>query len=217
LASIKAYAETLRLGALEDPEYRGKFVERIEEQAERLHALITDLLLLARVEAGQETLQFTDVSLSAMADECVARFRELAESKSIDLDWNRDAPNLLVHVDQEGLRTILNNLIDNAVKYTPERGQVVVSWRLEDGYAVLEVRDTGIGIAARDQARVFERFYRAEKARSRELGGTGLGLAIVKHLAQSLGGDVGLESREGIGSTFRVRLPTTSRDHARSP
>jgi two-component system phosphate regulon sensor histidine kinase PhoR len=117
-------------------------------------------------------------------------------------------------VDEEGVRTIVNNLIDNAVKYTPAGGRVEISWRAESGYAMLSVSDTGIGIARRDQARIFERFFRVDKARSRELGGTGLGLAIVKHLCQAFGGDVAVESQEGVGSTFRVRLPLAgAREH----
>jgi two-component system phosphate regulon sensor histidine kinase PhoR len=112
--------------------------------------------------------------------------------------------------DEEGMRTILNNLVNNALKYTPEGGSVAVAWRREGSQVVLEVRDTGIGIATRDQQRVFERFYRADKARSRELGGTGLGLSIVKHLSQAFGGNVGLESKLDEGSTFRVTLPLAS-------
>ena len=106
--------------------------------------------------------------------------------------------------------TIRNNLVNNALKYTPEGGSVAVAWRREGSQVVLEVRDTGIGIATRDQQRVFERFYRADKARSRELGGTGLGLSIVKHLSQAFGGNVGLESKLDEGSTFRVTLPLAS-------
>ncbi len=109
--------------------------------------------------------------------------------------------------DDEGVLTILNNLVDNAIKYTPPEGSVTVRWRATEETVVLEVEDTGIGIAPQDQARVFERFYRVDKARSREMGGTGLGLSIVKHLAQALHGSVGLQSRPKQGSTFRVTLP----------
>ncbi|MBM3998913.1 MAG: PAS domain S-box protein [Planctomycetes bacterium] len=215
LAAIKAYAETLRLGALEDAEHRGAFVERIEEQAERLHALISDLLLLARVEAGREIFEFTDTPLRPIVAECLAMFATLAEHKRVTLETDTASPDIQVHVDAEGLGTILNNLVDNAVKYTPEGGVVRVAWTIRDGYAELEVLDTGIGIPSRDQPRIFERFYRAEKARSRETGGTGLGLAIVKHLVQAFGGDIHLSSEEGRGSAFRVRLPLARRDLTR--
>ena len=113
----------------------------------------------------------------------------------------------LVLADEEALRQILDNLIDNALKYTPERGQIRVACRLDDGTAAVEVADSGIGIPRDDLPRVFERFYRVDKARSRELGGTGLGLSIVKHLVQSIGGQITVESRLGAGSRFIVVLP----------
>src|SRR5262249_50282976 len=112
-----------------------------------------------------------------------------------------------VRSDEEAIRTILNNLVDNAIKYTPDGGRVEIACHAQDGWAILEVRDTGLGIAEKDQARVFERFFRADKARSREMGGTGLGLAIVKHLTQAFGGQVSLESQLRKGSVFRVTLP----------
>src|SRR6185503_4496190 len=114
---------------------------------------------------------------------------------------------LVVLGDEESLRQIVDNLLDNALKYTPARGRIEVSAQARDAEAVLEVSDTGIGIGPRDLERIFERFYRVDKARSRELGGTGLGLSIVKHLAHSLGGRVAVESKLGRGSTFRIVLP----------
>jgi two-component system phosphate regulon sensor histidine kinase PhoR len=110
--------------------------------------------------------------------------------------------------DEDALRHILDNLLNNAIKYTPEGGRVAVRWRTEGNQAVVEVADTGIGISPADQQRIFERFYRVDKARSRELGGTGLGLSIVKHLVQALGGSVAVQSRVGAGSVFTVRLPS---------
>ena len=112
-----------------------------------------------------------------------------------------------VRADREGLREILDNLLDNAIKYTPEGGSVSVHWRSNGAVAQIAVRDSGIGITPEDQERIFERFYRVDKARSRELGGTGLGLSIVKHLAQSMNGAVAVESEVGKGSTFTVELP----------
>ena len=113
-----------------------------------------------------------------------------------------------MRADREGLREILDNLVDNAIKYTPEGGNVTVRWQCDEkGMCCVEVQDTGIGIKPEDQKRVFERFYRVDKARSRELGGTGLGLSIVKHLAQSFGGNVGVNSEPGKGSTFSITLP----------
>lgn len=207
LASVKAYAETLRLGAIEDKEHRLDFVARIEEQAERLHELIVDMLHLARVEAGREAFEIVPLSLREFVEECLHHYQPAAESKEMALKVEENLPELVVMSDEEGLRTILNNLVDNALKYTPKGGRVTVSWTRKNHFVELAVSDTGIGIAEREQARVFERFYRVDKARSRELGGTGLGLAIVKHLAQAFGGDVGIRSRLGVGSTFFVQLP----------
>jgi two-component system phosphate regulon sensor histidine kinase PhoR len=207
LASIKAFAETLQLGAIDDPDHNRVFVARIEEQAERLHQLILDMIQIARVEAGQESFEITDVPLADVFDECAAQFREAAAARRITLSIERPDEVITVRSDEEGVRTILNNLIDNAIKYTPEAGQIVVRCRVAQEAVTLEVQDTGIGIAEKDQGRVFERFFRVDKARSREMGGTGLGLSIVKHLAHAFGGSVGLESQLRKGSTFLVRLP----------
>jgi two-component system, OmpR family, phosphate regulon sensor histidine kinase PhoR len=207
LASIKAYAETLRLGGIDDPQHNMHFVTRIEEQAERLHQLILDLISLAQVESGREVFDITAVDLGEVVEDCLHQQQEAASLKNLDLLTEPPVAPVWALADEEGVRTILNNLVSNALKYTPAGGRVVVAWRKEADQVALEVRDTGIGIATRDQQRVFERFYRADKARSRELGGTGLGLSIVKHLAQAFGGNVGLESKLDEGSTFRVHLP----------
>jgi two-component system phosphate regulon sensor histidine kinase PhoR len=207
LASIKAYAETLRLGAVDDTENCLRFVGRIEDQADRLHQLIMDMLQIARVESGQKAFEISDVPLAEAVGACVANYEEVAAARPVEVKLCPSEAPLHVRVDEEGLQAILSNLIDNAIKYTPEGGSVTVKWWEEGDSAVLEVSDTGIGIAEEDQARVFERFFRVDKARSREMGGTGLGLSIVKHLTQSFGGTVGIESELGKGSAFRVELP----------
>ncbi len=207
LSSIKAYAETLRTGALYDEEHNLDFVNRIEEQAERLHELILDVLALAKIESGQQVFEMGPVSLPTLAEDSVAAHRDVAEAKGIDLAIAPGSPLLSVWADSEGVRQILDNLIDNAVKYSPEGGRVTVAWRKNGPRAVLDVADTGIGIAEEHQARIFERFYRVDKARSRELGGTGLGLSIVKHLARAFGGGATVKSKPGQGSTFSVELP----------
>jgi two-component system phosphate regulon sensor histidine kinase PhoR len=209
LSSIKAYAETLRNGALDDRQTSITFVERIMEQADRLNHLILDMLSLARIESAQQVFEIVPVSIQEAVDACFANQRPAAEAKRIELTAEPQQPGCLVRADKEGLREILDNLVDNAIKYTPEGGRVVVHWRATaDGkMASIEVEDTGIGISADELSRVFERFYRVDKARSRELGGTGLGLAIVKHLAQSFGGGVSAESENGRGSRFTVELP----------
>ena len=215
LAAIKAYAETLRMGAVNDPENNLNFVLRIEEQAERLHQLILDLLQIARMEAGQEVFEIADVYLTEVLDECQLQYADAATAKQITLEVILpEDKDLAARCDEEGIRTILSNLVDNAIKYTPVGGKVTVrcqpcaSTSLANQPAVcIHVQDTGIGIAEKDQARVFERFFRVDKARSRELGGTGLGLSIVKHFVQAFGGSVSVESQLKQGSTFRVELP----------
>jgi two-component system phosphate regulon sensor histidine kinase PhoR len=207
LASIKAYVETLLSGAVHDPENNMPFLRRIDEQAERLHRLILDLLRLARVESGRESFEIKPVELGTIVIACAKEHESTAGAKQITMDIKPADQSVSVQADPEGLRTILDNLIDNAVKYTPEGGRVTVRWRAENSTVRVEVQDTGIGIAPQDQARIFERFYRVDKARSRELGGTGLGLSIVKHLTQAFGGSVSVTSEPGGGSLFTVRLP----------
>ena len=220
LSSIKAYTETLRNGAIRDPETSQRFLERIEEQAERLHRLIMDMLMLARIESDHQAFEIVSFEVSDVVESCLENHRNAADAKHITLlaEANGEAtdsrPPCRVRADREGLREILDNLLDNAVKYTPEGGRVSVSWGCGNGKNAqhpvvrIAVRDSGIGIKPEDQDRIFERFYRVDKARSRELGGTGLGLSIVKHLAQSMNGTVGVESEVGQGSKFTVELPT---------
>jgi two-component system phosphate regulon sensor histidine kinase PhoR len=207
LAAIKAYAETLRMGAVNDPAHNLTFVLRIEEQTERLHQLILDMLQIARVESGQETFEIGDVPLGEVFEECADQFADAAAARQIDFNVELPPEELTARGDEEGIRTIVSNLVDNAIKYTPPHGRVTVRAIADETTVTIEVQDTGIGIAEKDQARIFERFYRVDKARSRELGGTGLGLSIVKHLAQAFGGHVGLNSTPKKGSTFRVTLP----------
>lgn len=207
LSSIKAYAETLRLGAINDSKHNLGFVERIEEQAERLHQLIMDMIHIARMESGSQAFEMVDVDMAEIVEISTDYYSELAEKKQIQLHIEAPAEKIIVRVDEDGLRTVFDNLIDNAIKYTPAGGQISLRWFAADGEAVFEVQDTGIGISPGDQLRVFERFFRVDKARSREVGGTGLGLSIVKHLAMAFGGQVGIDSQPGKGSTFRVKLP----------
>ncbi|MDP7017272.1 MAG: ATP-binding protein [Pirellulaceae bacterium] len=215
LTSIKAYAETLRLGAVNDRENNLAFVDRISEQSEHLDLLITDLLQLARVESGQEAFQFARVDLAVAAEQALTQCRQLAEQKRIRLHCDPANETVVAWADYEGLFTIITNLLVNAINYTPPEGDVTFRWRQVEQTAVIEIQDSGIGIAPEHHERVFERFFRVDKARSRAAGGTGLGLAIVKHLAQAFGGSVELESEPGRGSTFRVRLPTDERDPAK--
>jgi two-component system phosphate regulon sensor histidine kinase PhoR len=208
LSVITACIETLVDGAAEDPGARSLFLQRIAEQTDRLNTLILDLLSLARIESGIELFAFKEVPVAAAINACIERHRTRAESRKQILTSSRaDADELAVWADEEALDNILDNLVDNALKYTPEGGQVSVHWGNRDDQVCIEVIDTGIGIPSSDLSRIFERFYRVDKARSRELGGTGLGLSIVKHLTQAMQGTVQATSTLGRGSTFRVCLP----------
>ncbi|WP_166824880.1 HAMP domain-containing sensor histidine kinase [Thalassoroseus pseudoceratinae] len=207
LASIQAYASTLLNGALEDETVNRRFLEQIEEQVDRLHTLILDLLSLGKIESGREMFDLVPVSLDDLAESVIAGVHQRADANGVRLNLEAADRRLYVNADAEGLRTILDNLVDNALKYTPSDGDITIGWYVESNQVVILVQDTGCGIPPQDHQRIFERFYRVDKARSRELGGTGLGLSIVKHLAQVFGGSVGLSSEVGKGTTFKIRLP----------
>ena len=208
LTGIKLCTETLLAGAVEDPEHRMRFLEQIANQSERLHTLILDLLSLARIESGEELFEFEAVPVSPVVAVCLERHRAQAAARRQTLELAPDAPpSAVVWADEEALEQILDNLLDNALKYTPEGGHIRVGWGEENGQVWMQVADDGIGIPEADLPRIFERFYRVDKARSRQMGGTGLGLAIVKHLTQGMKGNVHASSRVGRGATFTVRLP----------
>ncbi len=210
LTTIQAYTETLLDGAIDDANINRQFLSRIDEQAERLHRLILDLLDLARIEAAEEAYDLVQVPVAATVLKCLDEHQAVASAKNVTLRSEPPPDEVAVWADDEGLLTVLNNLVDNAIKYTPSGGRVTVRWRIDYKRVVLEVEDTGIGIPKPHQARVFERFYRVDKARSRELGGTGLGLSIVKHWAQVFGGTVEVCSEVGRGTTFTIRIPVAS-------
>ncbi len=208
LSSIKAYTETLIRGAMNDPEISQTFLLRIEEQADRLHQLILDLISLASIESGNQIFDIISIELRPFVESCLIDHQKVAEAKNIELQIEEKEPGIKVKADDEGLHQILGNLVNNAIKYTPDQGRITIRWERESAKMVLlQVQDTGIGIEEKYQARLFERFFRVDKARSRELGGTGLGLSIVKHLVQSFNGTIAVTSKMGEGSTFSVRLP----------
>ena len=213
LANIKSSVEVLMDGAVEDPNARGMFLEQIAEQADRQQTLIEDLLSLARIEAGEYRLEYDPVGVEDAVHACLDRHRTRAETKGLTLDGvalSGCPTDAAVWVDEEGLAQLLDNLVDNAIKYTPDNGRITVLWQAGPQNVLIEVEDTGIGIPERDLPRVFERFYRVDKARSREMGGTGLGLAIVKHLAQAMRGQVRVTSEVGVGTKFAVTLPRST-------
>lgn len=210
LAAIKAYAETLRLGAWDDQKNRDNFVAEIETQADRLHSLILDLIHLSRIESTDQTIVKEPIELGEIIDEALVPFLGVAQSHQVTLDIEHGDEPVWALTDPDSLITILDNLTSNAIRYTKEGGKVEVRYGAADDHAWFEVEDNGIGIAPEHQSRVFERFYRVDRARSRDVGGTGLGLAIVKHLVQALDGEITLTSKVGVGTKLHVKLPIPS-------
>jgi PAS domain S-box-containing protein len=207
LTSIRAYVETLLDGGLDDRENNLRFLKKIEVHASRLVALIADLLSLSKVESGDAFPQRMRVDLGELVQGSYQRLGPNAESKTHQMQIQFDAEPVYILADTEAVTQIFDNLIDNAIKYTEPGGRIDICVRRDGERARVDVMDTGIGIPQEDLPRIFERFYRVDKARSRELGGTGLGLSIAKHLVQALGGELAVESRLGAGSTFTTWFP----------
>jgi two-component system phosphate regulon sensor histidine kinase PhoR len=212
LASIQGYTETLMDGAIDDRENNMRFLGIIRHNAERLATLTGDLLTLSRIELKTQEFRFAAYDVNGLLGDIVDSMRPIAARKRISLELEAAPAQTEAFCDSQALYQILSNLLDNAVKYTPEGGVIRVGSRpFTDAAGVKRVEvfvsDTGSGIPPEDLPRLFERFYRVDKARSRELGGTGLGLAIVKHLVRAHGGEVRVESQLGQGSTFLFTLP----------
>jgi len=209
LASIQGYTETLLDGAIDDPNHNIRFLQIIRQNAERLANLTADLLTLSRVELKQQKFAFASYNVDRLLQNMIDSMTPLAVRKHITLKHETAGNNAEAFCDSEAVIQVVSNLVDNALKYTPEGGEIAVGARLLSNSPAIEifVRDTGIGIPPDELPRLFERFYRVDKARSRELGGTGLGLSIVKHLVRAQGGDVRVESTVGKGSTFIFTLP----------
>jgi signal transduction histidine kinase len=203
-ASIQAAAETIRGAALDDPGALPRFAGHLEREAGRLSRIIADLLDLSRLESGSELTEV--VGLDAIVREEVARLDQPAAEGGVGLTIDTDAAPK-VRGSARDLALLVRNLVDNAIRYTSRGGRVDVGLSTAEADAVLTVTDTGAGIPTRDLPRIFERFYRVDRARSRETGGTGLGLAIVRHVAENHGGRVSVESELGRGTRFEVRLP----------
>jgi two-component system phosphate regulon sensor histidine kinase PhoR len=206
LTAIRGLVETLIDDRAMDRDTHDRFIEKIRDQSTRLANLVSDLLTLSRLESGPAGLRFEPMDLrDTVAESCRTQLHA-AETKRVELFSGLPEKPVTIEGDAEAMRELVDNLVSNAIKYTPSGGRVDVRLVSENGSAVLEVADTGIGIPPEEQSRVFERFYRVDKARSRQLGGTGLGLSIVKHVALAHGGSVSLKSASGRGSTFRVQL-----------
>jgi two-component system phosphate regulon sensor histidine kinase PhoR len=206
LTAVHGYLETLLGGALEEPEHARRFLEIVFRHTERLGRLLSDLTDLSNIELGKVTLRPAPVRLGEIVDSVFAINRPRADAGSVALSADIAPGAAVVHADLDRLVQILINLVDNAIKYTAPGGQVAVTARRDEDRVEIAVRDTGVGIPPADLPRITERFYRVDRARSRELGGTGLGLAIVKHLVIAHGGTLAIDSAPGQGTTVRFTL-----------
>jgi two-component system, OmpR family, phosphate regulon sensor histidine kinase PhoR len=205
LASLKALTETLRDGALEDPKAAHRFLGRIETEVDALTQMATELLELSRIESGQVPLQRKAVPAAALLLSAADRMRAQVERAGLVLHLDTAQDMTEVSADPPRMEQVLVNLIHNAVKFTPPGGEVTLAAQTEADFVRFSVRDTGVGIPADDLERIFERFYKADRARSG--GGTGLGLSISRHLVEAHGGRIWAESTEGDGSTFYFTIP----------
>ena len=207
LTAIQGFAETLLGGALDDTANRGRFVEIIREHARRLARLTDDLLKLSRIEAGQWDLELRPIRVANLVNSCVDTTRLKAQPKGLRLSVCLPSDLPPVRADGAQLGEVLQNLLDNAVQYSPPGGQIEVKVHSTGQDVVFTVSDTGIGIPESDLQRIFERFYRVDAARSREAGGTGLGLSIARHIVDAHGGKIWVESAVGSGSSFHFSIP----------
>ena len=205
LTSIKAIVETLEDGAIDDKGTAKDFLARVHDEVDRMTQMVSELTELSRIETGSAELRLKEVALSSLIEEVVARFGPQAERQGITLEVEPAAGRLSVQADRDRIQQVLGNLIQNAIKFTLPGGKVRVSAVPDEKSVTVHVADTGIGISPDDLPHVFERFYKADRARS--AGGTGLGLAIAKHIVQAHGGTIWAQSKEGKGSTFSFSIP----------
>ncbi|MCX5919077.1 MAG: phosphate regulon sensor histidine kinase PhoR [Deltaproteobacteria bacterium] len=207
LTAIKGYVEALRDGGLQDPVQAEQFLRVIQRHSERMDKIVSDLLLLSELESADRVLQRETVHLPELIRTALETLRPLAEGKKQNLRVEPLEGLPTLRADSQKIHQVLINLLHNAISYTPEEGSITVGATPVPDGAEVSVTDTGIGIPPEDLSRIFERFYRVDKGRSRELGGTGLGLSIVKHIVEAHGGHVRVESKPGKGSRFTFFLP----------
>jgi two-component system phosphate regulon sensor histidine kinase PhoR len=207
LTSIKGFAETLKDGAINDDAARGKFLDIINIEADRLTRLINDLLTISELENTRQRKSLEKINMNDSINDIRDMMNGIAWQKNIELLFHEDEKLPYVYGSHDKVKQLLINLIDNGIKYTHDGGKVDIRTYHDKGYVYIDVTDTGIGIPKEHLPRLFERFYRVDKGRSRALGGTGLGLAIVKHIVAAIDGDIKVRSEQGIGTTFTVIIP----------
>jgi two-component system phosphate regulon sensor histidine kinase PhoR len=215
LTAIQGFAETLLAGAIDDPQNRLRFLEIILEHSRRLARLTDDLLKLSKMDADRLELEIRRLSVSQFVESCIETTQRTAAEKDLRISVNLQQPLPDIAADRR-LAEVLQNLLDNAMQYTPAGGQIMVGASADAAEVTFTVSDTGIGIPQADQSRIFERFYRVDVARSREVGGTGLGLSIAKHLVEAHGGRIWVESDVGQGSQFHFTVPIFDPERAAS-
>lgn len=207
LTSIRGYVETLIEGAIHDQDNNLRFLSKIDRNASRLSQLVQDLLSLARIEADDQGFKAVPIEWDRIVSTVITSYEDSIQAKHLQVSISTQAAPLVVMGDREAMVQVLDNLITNGIKYTPASGHIQVSLSATKTHGVLTVKDNGIGIPAKYLDRIFERFYRIDKARGPEIAGTGLGLAIVKHLVARMNGQISVDSEVGTGSRFVVKLP----------
>ncbi len=206
--AAQGFVHTLLDGAVKDKNVRTRFLKKAAKSLDGLDILVQDLLTLSQIETGEIKMHQEDFDIKALTEEVFDQFENKADKKKITMQFSKDTPDeVIVHADWQRINQVLTNLISNAVKYSNEKSSITVGFRILDGFVETSVRDTGEGIPEKDVHRIFERFYRVDKSRSREKGGTGLGLAIVKHIMEGHDSKVEVTSKVGEGSVFRFKLP----------
>ena len=205
--AAQGFVHTLLDGAIKDKNVRDKFLKKAAKSLDGLDELVHDLLVISQMESGQITMHMEDFDLYELTREIIEQIENKAEKKEVGIKFKRGTKNTWVHADQRRIHQVMTNLISNAVKYTEPGGKVIVSFHRQMEKIRIMISDTGIGIPKEHQARIFERFYRIDKSRSKGKGGSGLGLAIVKHITEAHNTHVKVESEEGKGSIFSFELP----------
>lgn len=207
LTSIKGFVETLRDGAVDNDEMRYKFLGIIDLETDRLTRLLNDILLLSEIEGLKDDVPKEDVDVNEIAEDVLYMLKSKAQDKKVHVYFKSYPEKINMMSNKDRIKQMLINLIENAIKYNVDNGSVYVTIKKDQDNVTFEIKDTGIGIREEHLPRLFERFYRVDKGRSRKMGGTGLGLAIVKHIVNSLKGDIDVKSKVGEGTTFTIKLP----------